>query len=115
MFSMFKGKDTNGSGVMHWSMTRVVAFMFAVTMCTATIMYARSGKEIGWPFCVLGVVTVLAVPLQGLFDYIQKWFTSSPGQKLLRELLAKVSGMAMSAGGSTTVKSEITTGGEAGV
>lgn len=74
-----------------WSMTRVVAFLFALTQCTSMLLYAWRGHEIAWPFCVLGVVTLLAVPLQALFKYLQVWFTSSPGQRLLRDLLAKVS------------------------
>lgn len=91
------------------SMTRVVAFIFAVTYCYALILFAQRGKDFGWPFCVLGVVTVLAVPLQAMFKYLQVWFTSSPGQKLLRDLLAKVSGATLTAPAASTTKTEVTT------
>jgi hypothetical protein len=44
------------------SMTRVVAFMFAVVACKAL----WDGAGIGWPFAWLATVTLLAVPLQAL-------------------------------------------------
>lgn len=104
LFTMFCEKDLKDC---PWSMTRVVAFLFALTYCFSTVMYALAGKDIGWPFCVLGVVTVLAVPLQSLFRYLQQLFASSPGQKLLRDLLAKVSTTTIGAP-ATTVKTEVT-------
>jgi hypothetical protein len=88
-----------------WSMTRVVAFVFALTYCAATFRYASGGKEINWPWCALGVVTLLAVPLQALFRYIQEWFSSSPGQKLLGALMEKVTTV-VAGSTSTTVHTE---------
>ena len=88
-----------------WSMTRVVAFLFAGTYCYATVRYSMGAKDINWPWCALGVVTLLAVPLQALFRYVQEWFSSSPGQKLLGALLEKVTTMAAGST-STTVHTE---------
>lgn len=89
----------------EWSMTRVVALLFALTYCLALARYALKAHEISWPFCALGVVTLLAVPLQALFRYIQEWFSSSPGQKLLGALMAKVTTMATGST-STTMHTE---------
>lgn len=107
MLSMFKEKD-NQADVLHWSMTRVVAFLFALTYCWTLIRYALKAVDIGWPFCALGIATLLAVPLQALFKYLQIWFTTSPGQKLLQTLLSKVSGATLTSPASTT-KTEVTT------
>lgn len=85
--TMFHEKGLKGQAV---SMTRVIAALFAATYCYVLVRNSANAHLIGWPFCVLGVVTLLAVPLQALFVYLQVWFTSSPGQKLLHELLAKV-------------------------
>jgi hypothetical protein len=102
--SMFHD-DPDADGVRDWSMTRVVAFLFAMTYCIATVRYAENTKDINWPWCVLGVVTLLAVPLQALFRYIQEWFSSSPDQKLLGTLLEKVTTIAAGST-STTVHTE---------
>ena len=99
---MFHEKTAGGD---VWSMTRIVAFLFAGTYCYATIRYAALGKDINWPWCALGVVTLLTVPLQALFKYLQEWFSSSPGQKLLGALMEKVTTMAAGST-STTVHTE---------
>ena len=91
----------------QWSMTRTVAFMFALTICYAIVLYARHAHEIGWPFTTLGIAVIFAVPLQALFRYIQEWFSSSPGQKLLGALLSKVTTGAT--GSTTTVRTEVGT------
>lgn len=83
-FSMFIEKS---SGDRHWSMTRTVAFMFAVTYCIALYHYAHAAHDVTWPFTVLGIVIVLAVPLQALFVFLQTWLQSSPGQQLVQELI----------------------------
>jgi hypothetical protein len=103
--SMFMEKDTGSMKV--FSMTRLVAFIFAVTYCFVMYKNAANAHLIGWPFCALGVVIVLAVPLQTLFKYLQTWFTSSPGQRLLRDLLAKFA-PSLGLPANTTVRTETT-------
>ena len=53
------------------SMTRVVALLFAVVYCAALLRYASVGQDIGWPFALLGIAVLLAVPLQALFRHRQ--------------------------------------------
>lgn len=106
--SMFKEKDGQNDVL---SMTRVVAFLFAVTYCYSLVLYAKKGAEFGWPFCVLGVVVTLAVPLQAMFKYLQLWLATSPGQAVLRDLLSKLSGTVLSSVPTTSVKTEVSTGG----
>jgi hypothetical protein len=74
------------------SMTRVVAMLFALTVCYAIVLYARAGKDLVWPFVALGIVTLLAVPLQALAKYLQQWVASSPGQALLSACTTKLLG-----------------------
>jgi hypothetical protein len=106
--SMFMEKEAGMAKA--FSMTRLVAFMFAFTYCAVLFKNEENAHLIGWPFCSLGVVIVLAVPLQCLFKYLQVWFTSSPGQKLLRELLAKISpALALPANTTATVETKATT------
>lgn len=90
MLSMFKEKDQGEA--LHWSMTRVVAFMFSVTVCYSIILMARGNHahDIGWPFCAIAITTLLAVPLQLMFKLFQYWMNTSPGQKLLKILMDKV-------------------------
>lgn len=71
----------------HWSMTRVVAFMFAVSVCHELW---NDSKDIGWPFCTVAVVTILAVPLQTLFQNLQHWFSSAQGKAVFSKLMEKV-------------------------
>lgn len=91
-FSMFWEKETP-SGNYHWSMTRVVSFLFALTTCYAIVTMAQNNHahDIGWPFCFLGVATLLAVPLQILFKKLQTWMMTAPGKKLTGDLLALAS------------------------
>src|SRR6185295_9925890 len=105
--SMFSEKDGTARGA--FSMTRLVAFLFATTYCYVLIKNAANAHVIGWPFCTLGVVVVLAVPLQSLFKYLQVWFTSSPGQKLLHVLLAKVAPTLGALAPNTTATTETST------
>jgi hypothetical protein len=106
-FSMFMEKD--GTARPFFSMTRVVAFLFAITYCVVLYKNENNAHLIGWPFCSLGVVIVLAVPLQALFKYLQVWFTSSPGQKLLRDLLAKISPSIGQPNTTATIETKATT------
>lgn len=108
-FTMFAEKDS--AGVTAWSMTRVVAFLFALTFCSSMIFYALKASAIGWPFCVLGVVTVLAVPLQAMAKAIQAYLTTRQGQKLIGALLEKASGSVLSTAPITSVTTEVSTGG----
>jgi hypothetical protein len=110
--SMFH--DADGSG--EWSMTRVVAFMFAIVVCFGI---ARMGMQdqlhqVGWPFVALGVITLVAVPIQAMFRMIEQYLRSKPGTKLLEELLKKGAGMigisVPTAMGGTTVETKVTTG-----
>lgn len=84
--SMFHEK---GAETERWSMTRVVAFLFAITICSALLLYARGAHEISWPFAVVAIVTLLAVPLQALCRYLQQWIASSPGQAVIKQLAEK--------------------------
>lgn len=92
MLSMFKEKDCDGAELPHWSMTRVVAFISACTVNAAlgVMSYKDHVHDIAWPFCVMYVIVLLAVPLQMLFKFLQVWFTSAPGKVLLKAVLEKV-------------------------
>lgn len=120
MMSMFKEKDCEGKGEAHWSMTRVVAFLAAMTLNYALIIMSTKDHvhDIAWPFCVMYVVTLLAVPLQMLFKFLQAWFTSAPGKALLKSVLEKVQASGVALGPlntATTVETKVTQGGESGV
>ena len=88
--SMFEEK--NATGTAQFSMTRTVSFIFALTVCYAIVLYARAGKDLVWPFVALGIVTLLAVPLQALCKWLQQWLATSPGQAVLASLAEKVTG-----------------------
>lgn len=85
--SMFYDKNSDGE---HFSMTRLIAFMFGVVYLYALIVYAQGKTTVNWPFAALGVVTLLAVPIQAIFAYLQKWIASQPGQELLTTAIHKV-------------------------
>lgn len=85
--SAFKDKNAEGQ---HYSMTRVTAFFFAVVYLSALATYAYRAKEINWPFAVLGVVTLLAVPIQALFGFLGQWISSREGRELLSTAVHKV-------------------------
>jgi len=95
------------------SMTRVIAWMFAVTYCFVLIKNASNAHAIGWPFCALGVVVVLAVPLQALFKSLQKWVSTPPGKKAVETLLSKLSTVSLGAIPSTTATTVTTSTGPA--
>jgi len=88
--TMFLEKhSTDGSVV---SMTRVVAFMFAIVVCFSIVAMAMRDKLDGmqWPFCALGIMTLLAVPVQSLFKVLVSWFKTKPGKALLDNLIERV-------------------------
>jgi hypothetical protein len=70
-------------------MTRVVAFLFALTVCSALLIYAWRAHDLNWPFAAVAIVTLLAVPLQALCRYLQQWIASSPGQAVIEKLTEK--------------------------
>ena len=92
---------------------RGVAFLFTVTYCAVLWRNAANFHSLGWPACALGVVVVLAVPLQALFKNLQTWVQSPPGKKLVTALLTKlettVLGGVTSTASSTTETSTTTT------
>lgn len=69
-----------GGGV---SMTRCIAFGFAITHCIALLLLTFRGHDIGWPMATLGVCNLLSVPLQRLF-------ASKLGKELTEKLLARI-------------------------
>lgn len=93
-FGPFEEKP-KGSGI---SMSRLIAFGFAVTYCYALTLVARNtgpSTIMGWPYACLGIVVVLAVPLQALFKTLQSWFATASGKELIASLLGKAtSGLA---------------------
>lgn len=94
-----------GSGI---SMSRLIAFLFALTFCPVLLLMARGGHDIGWPLCALGVAILLAVPLQALFKTLQSWFATPPGKALFKAMVEK--GMtALGAVASGTTVSTATT------
>jgi hypothetical protein len=104
-FSMFTEKQGSGAPL---SMTRVVAFLFAVTYCVTLYTYGKKAFAINWPFAALGICTLLAVPLQAIFGWLQHWLASRPGNALLAKLVEKF----LPGAGSTvasTVSSTVTT------
>ena len=95
--------DEDGSG--DWSTTRVNAFIVIVTVCAAIIVLAFKGINPAWPLTVFGMSAVFAVPLKAFLNYVQQWFSSSPGQRLTGMLMARVMGGAS----STTVETKMET------
>lgn len=107
-FSMFHEKS---DATAPWSMTRVVAFQFSIVYNTALGTYAYRGKDIGWPFCVLGIVTLLAVPIQALFSTLQTWAMTPSGRKTVEALTAHAIALLPKLGGipGTTTTAATTT------
>lgn len=115
MLSMFKEKDCEGRHTSCWSMTRVVAFISAVVLNGVLFTMARNNHvhDIAWPFCVMFVVTLLAVPIQSLFKMVQAWLNTGPGKKLLNSMIEKATvAIGVSAAPSTTVETKVTQGGD---
>lgn len=82
--------DEKGDGSKAPSMTRIVAFLFTLVYCATLLISARSSAtSMGWPFATLGIVVVLAVPLQALFRSLQSWLKTPSGKKVLDALIAK--------------------------
>jgi hypothetical protein len=82
-------EEKKGGG---FSMSRLIAFGFAVTYCYALTLVARNtgpSTIMGWPYACLGIVVVMAVPLQALFNTLQSWFSSAPGKALIATLVGK--------------------------
>ncbi len=98
--SIFHDKDSVGN---PWSMTRTVAFMFALTFCFTLYKYADKGVVITWPFTMLGFAILGAVPLVGMLTYLQHWIASRPGNALLAKLVEK-----FMPGVTSTVSSSVT-------
>ena len=82
--------EPNADGSRDWSMTRVVAFIFTVSYCGVLWWNHANAHLIGYPFMWLGVVTLLAVPIKMFLTYLQMWFSSSPGQAVVRMVLGKL-------------------------
>jgi len=92
--SMFTEKQADGPsggspGGTPLSMTRVVAFIFAITYCIALTTYSRKAFAINWPFAALGIITLLAVPLQAIFTYLREYIASGPGRDLLAKAIER--------------------------
>ena len=101
--SMFHEKGLDDQ---PYSMTRVVAFIFALTYVAALDGYAFRAKEINWPFAVLGAFVVLAVPLQALFTFLGQWVSSREGRSLLATMTHKIEDLVgnAAAGAAPSVK-----------
>lgn len=74
------------------SMTRLVAWMFAVTVCYAIIRMASQdhAHDMGWPFVALGICTLLAVPLQAFFRFLNSYIKTRPGAAMLNQVAKKI-------------------------
>lgn len=81
-FSVFHEKAKDGDS---WSMTRVVAFLFAVSVCYSIFVYASKGAALGWPFVALGIVTLMAVPIQMMFRAFTAWAQTREGAAMVRK------------------------------
>ena len=79
-----------GDGTKAPSMTRLVAFLFTLVYCATLLISAKtSATSMGWPFAALGIVVILAVPLQALFRSLQSWLKTPSGKKVLDAIVAK--------------------------
>lgn len=72
-----------------YSMTRVIAWLFALTYCGVLLKNVQHAHDIGWPFVALGVVTLLAVPLQALFATLVTWAMTPSGKGLIEAAIVK--------------------------
>lgn len=67
-----------------WSAGRIVALLFAVTYNLTLLRLGDKGVNIGWPWATLGIVVLLAIP-------IQKWLSSPKhGPELVKLLLSRI-------------------------
>jgi hypothetical protein len=120
MLSMFKEKDGDGKETTSWSMTRVVAFLAALTLNSALIVMAHDNHahDIAWPFAWMYIVTLMAIPIKELCKMIQTALNTAPGQKLLKTMVAntiakvETSGLTLLGGGAAVpavLEAKITT------
>lgn len=65
LLTMFREK---GAVDQPLSMTRVVSFIFALTVCAVLLLLAWEKEQAQWPLAFLGIMTLFAVPLHGLFQ-----------------------------------------------
>jgi hypothetical protein len=105
ILSMFRDKTAPG---MPYSMTRVVSCLFALTVCASLLLYARGKAQVGWPFAALGIVTLMAVPLQAMWAMLVKYFTSRPGEALLGQVIEHVAPLVVGSVVKTTEHTEHT-------
>jgi hypothetical protein len=107
---MFKEKEDGKA--LHWSMTRVVAFIAAMTLNYALIVMSVHNHvhDIAWPFCVMYIVTLLAVPIMVLFKFLQALFASAPGKVLAKKVfdMLEVQASKIGVGGSSVPSSTVT-------
>jgi uncharacterized membrane protein len=114
MISMFMEKDCDGRHTSCWSMTRVVAFISALVLNGVLFTMAKNNHvhDIAWPFCVMFVVTLLAVPIQNLFKMIHAWLNTIQGKKLVNSLIEKaVVAIGITPSPTVTTTTEIKPGG----
>lgn len=78
----------------YTSMTRVVAWIFAVVLSISLLVLAFRDHlhEAGWPVAAMVVACIFAVPVQALFKALVEWSKTHAGKKLLDKLISKVSG-----------------------
>jgi hypothetical protein len=97
---------------MFSSATRVVALMFAVTLCTALIIMAvhDHAHDVSWPFAIIACTALLAVPIDGLLRALHTYLDSGPGRRLLAQMIEKVvPGAAVAATVESTMTATTTT------
>jgi hypothetical protein len=77
---LFGDKERGGA----WSAGRFVAIMFALTYNVTLIRLGAAGLNIGWPWATLGIVILLAIPMQ-------KWLSSEKhGPELVKALIGRI-------------------------
>ncbi len=77
---------------MFSSATRVVAVMFAVTVCASILIMAAHdhAHDLSWPFAAVACTTLLAVPIDGLLRALHAYLASRAGRKLISAMIEKV-------------------------
>jgi hypothetical protein len=77
---LFGDKERGGA----WSTGRIVAFMFALTYNVSLVRLGEQGLNIGWPWAMLGIFILLAIP-------VQKWLSSEKhGPELVKALIGRL-------------------------
>jgi drug/metabolite transporter (DMT)-like permease len=105
ILTMFHDKNAPNA---PFSMTRVVAFLFTLVFLLTLWTYANKAIPINWPFATLGCVVLLAIPIQAIFAYLQKYIETKSGRALLDKLVQNFVPAASSTVAST-VSSTVTT------